>query len=91
DVTAEVWEEIFGLATTPGYSAERLRLFRASGLNPVPHDQRVERHAEEADLEQWWMPLDDAVDAIFAGRICDSRTAAVIMAEVVRRQRLGSA
>jgi 8-oxo-dGTP pyrophosphatase MutT (NUDIX family) len=87
DVAAGTWEEILGLTATPGYSTERWRLYRATDLSPVPHDQRAERHAEEADLEQWWMPLDEAVQAIFDGRISNALAVAAIMSEVVRRSR----
>jgi 8-oxo-dGTP pyrophosphatase MutT (NUDIX family) len=87
DVIAAVWEEMFGLAATPGYSTERWILFRASGLSPVPIGERTERHAEEADLDQWWMALDDAVAAIFDGRISDALTIAGILAEAVRRSK----
>jgi 8-oxo-dGTP pyrophosphatase MutT (NUDIX family) len=86
DVTADVWEELFEIAATPGYSSERWTLFRATDLSPVPVAERAERHAEEADLDQWWMPLDDAVDAVFAGRISDALTIAGILAEAVRRR-----
>ena len=85
DVSASTWEEVFGLSSTPGYSTERWRLYRATDLSPVPHGERIERHAEEADLEQWWMPLDDAVHAIFEGRISNALAIAAIMSEVVRR------
>ena len=85
DVSAATWEEILELWSTPGYSAERWLLYRATDLSPVPHEARTERHAEEADLEQWWMPLDDAVDAIFEGRISNALAIAGIMSEVVRR------
>jgi ADP-ribose pyrophosphatase len=85
DVTAKVWEELFPLAATPGYSTERWVLFRASDLSAVADAERAERHAEEADLEQWWMPLDDAVTAVFDGRITDALTIAGILAEAVRR------
>jgi 8-oxo-dGDP phosphatase len=87
DVAAATWEEILGLTATPGYSTERWRLFRATDLSPVPHHERAERHAEEADLEQWWMPLDEAVQAIFDGRISNALAIAAIMSEVVRRSR----
>jgi 8-oxo-dGTP pyrophosphatase MutT (NUDIX family) len=86
DVTAGEWQELFGIAATPGYSTERWRLFRATELNPVPVGDRAERHAEEADLDQWWMPLDEAVTAIFDGRISDALTIVGILAEVVRRR-----
>jgi len=85
DVSASTWEETLGLWATPGYSSERWQLFRATDLAPVPHEERTKRHAEEADLEQWWMPLDDAVQAIFEGRISNVLAVAGIMSEVVRR------
>ena len=87
DITAGKWEELFGLVATPGYSTERWRLFRATQLSAVPLGERAERHAEEADLDQWWMPLEDAVEAIFDGRISNALTIAAIMSEVVRRSR----
>ena len=87
DVAAATWEEILGLTATPGYSTERWRLYRATDLSPVPHSERTERHAEEADLEQWWMPLDEAVQAIFDGRMSNALAIAAIMSEVVRRSR----
>lgn len=85
DVSAAEWQEILGLWATPGYSSERWLLYRATDLSPVPPAERAERHAEEADLEQWWMPLDDAVQAILAGRISNALAVAAIMSEVVRR------
>lgn len=87
DVVAQTWDELLALAATPGYSTERWQLFRATDLSPVPVDERVEREAEEADLDQWWMPLDDAVQAIFDGRISNALAVAGILAEVVRRSR----
>lgn len=85
DLTAETWEEIFRLAATPGYSTEEWVLWRATGLHPLPEHQRTAREAEEADLVQWWMPLQEAVAAIFDGRIADALTVAGILAEQTRR------
>ncbi|HKY56698.1 MAG TPA: NUDIX hydrolase [Aeromicrobium sp.] len=87
DVSAGAWEEMLELTSTPGYSTERWLLYRATDLSPVPHHERAVRHAEEADLEQWWMPLEDAVQAIFDGRISNALATAGIMSEVVRRSR----
>ena len=85
DVTAADWEEFLALSATPGYSTERWQVYRATDLSPVPHHERAARHAEGADLEQWWMPLDAAVQAIFDGRISNALAIAAIMTEVVRR------
>lgn len=86
DLAAATWEELFTLAATPGYSTEQWVLWRATDLSPLPHGDRTRREAEEADLIQWWMPLDDAVEAILTGRIGDALTVAGILAEQVRRQ-----
>jgi ADP-ribose pyrophosphatase len=86
DIVAERWEQILTLAATPGYSTERWVVWRASDLVPVPEEERTPRLAEEADLVQWWMPLDEAIQAVFDGRIGDALTVAGILAEQVRRQ-----
>jgi ADP-ribose pyrophosphatase len=85
DVSAATWEEVLGVWATPGYSTERWQVYRATDLSPVPPDERAERHAEEADMEQWWMPIDDAVRAILEGRITNALAIVAILSEVVRR------
>jgi ADP-ribose pyrophosphatase len=87
DLAADHWERELGLFATPGYSSEAWTVFRASGLRPVPHDDRTERVAEEADMQQWWLPFDAAVDAVLDGRITDGMTVAALLAEQARRSR----
>jgi len=87
DVVAEEWESILHLLATPGYSTEAWEVFRATGLSAVPHADRTQREAEEADMRQWWLPFDDAVDAVLSGRITDSLTVAGILAAQVLRTR----
>lgn len=85
DVAADTWEHLLSIVSTPGYSTEHWTVFRATGLRAVPAAERAERHAEEAEIVQWWMSLDDAVAAVFAGRITDAMTIAGVLAEKVRR------
>jgi 8-oxo-dGTP pyrophosphatase MutT (NUDIX family) len=85
DLAADEWESLLSIVSTPGYSTEHWTVFRATGLHPVPVADRVERHAEEAEIVQWWIPLDDAVAAVFAGHISDAMTIAGVLAEKVRR------
>lgn len=85
DVAADTWEHLLSIVSTPGYSTEQWTVFRATGLRAVPAAERAERQAEEAEIVQWWMPLDDAVAAVFAGRITDAMTIAGVLAEKVRR------
>jgi ADP-ribose pyrophosphatase len=87
DVRADTWEVQLTMYSTPGYSSEAWTIYRATDLTPVPDDERTEREAEEADMHQWWMPLDDAVAAVLDGRIADAKTAASVLAEQVRRSR----
>lgn len=85
DVFAEHWEELFSVVVTPGYSTETGTLFRATGLSPVPAADRTEREAEEAAITQWWMPIDDALQAIYDGRITQALAIIGVMAELARR------
>lgn len=87
DLVASDWRSVLHLLATPGYSAEGWQVFRVTGLSPVPLADRTTREAEEADMIQWWLPFDQAVDAALAGRITDSMTVAAILAEQVQRSR----
>ncbi|GAA3547084.1 ADP-ribose pyrophosphatase [Aeromicrobium flavum] len=80
DVVAETWRELMTIAPTVGYSTETITLFQATGLTPVPDADRTEREAEEADMAQWWVDLDDAVAACLDGRIFDAKTIVAILA-----------
>jgi 8-oxo-dGDP phosphatase len=87
DLSADEWSQELKLFATPGYSSEGWTVFRASSLHPVPHEDRTDRVAEEADMQQWWLPFDAAVDAVLDGRITDGMTVAALLAEQVRRSR----
>lgn len=80
DVVASTWAPLLTLSMTPGYSTEQIEVFVASGLSAVPEDERTAREAEEADMAQWWVPLDDAVAACLDGRIADAKTVAALLA-----------
>lgn len=87
DVIAGHWEPQLKLLATPGYSTESWQVFTATQLSPVPEANRIPRHAEEADMIQWWLPFDEAVDAVLAGRITDALTVASILAAQVLRSK----
>ncbi|GAA3532439.1 NUDIX hydrolase [Aeromicrobium panaciterrae] len=87
DLVAATWEPQLKLLATPGYSTEGWQVFTATGLSPVPEADRMVREAEEAHMVQWWMPFDEAVEAVLAGRFSDSLTVAAILAAQVLRAR----
>jgi ADP-ribose pyrophosphatase len=86
DLAADHWDPALTLFSSPGYSSEVWTVFRATGLRPVPHAERTDRVAEEADMQQWWLPFDDAVAAVLDGRITDAKTVAGLLAELARRR-----
>ena len=86
DVRAEHWTRLLSTVVTPGYSTETWEVFLATGLQPVDHAERTVREAEEADMEHWWLPFDDAVAAVLDGRISDTMTGLGLLAEVARRR-----
>jgi ADP-ribose pyrophosphatase len=87
DLVAGHWEPQIRLVATPGYSTESWQVFTATDLSAVPESDRTRREAEEADMLQWWMPFDQAVEAVLAGRFSDALTvAAILAAQVLRTQ-----
>lgn len=80
DLVAGTWTELVTLAPTVGYSTETITLFRASELDAVPEAERTAREAEEADMSQWWVDLDTAVEACLDGRIVDAKTVVAVLA-----------
>ena len=87
DIHAARWQPLLEMAATPGYSSERWTAYLAQDLSPVPESERTEREAEEADMQQWWVPFDRAVDLVLDGKITDALTVGAILAAQVRRSR----
>ncbi|HHX84172.1 MAG TPA: NUDIX hydrolase [Actinomycetales bacterium] len=76
-LAAEHWRPLVEIVPSPGFCTERVHLYLATGLREVP---RPEAHHEEADMEQEWMPLDGAVEAVLDGRIVNGIAVAGILA-----------
>lgn len=87
DVVAADWSPLLTLLSSGGYTSEACQIFRARGLSPVPEAERVERRAEEADMEQWWVPFDVVVGAVLDGRVRDAQLCAAVLAEHAHRHR----
>lgn len=76
-LAADDWQILVDLATSPGFCDEAIRVFLARGLRDV---DAPPREHEEADLRVVRIPLDDAVDAVFDGRIVNATAVAGILA-----------
>jgi ADP-ribose pyrophosphatase len=83
---AKDWRVLVDYYSSPGYSTERLRVFLARDLEPVPAAERhFVPHAEEAHLLVDWLPLDEAVRKVFAGELHNGPAALAVMAGYAAR------
>ena len=67
DLVAASWEPLVSIFTTPGGNDEVVHLFLARRLSPAGDVH--EREDEEADIRLEWVPLQDAVAGVLAGRL----------------------
>ena len=67
DLVASEWSELVVMATSPGGSDEVIRIYEARGVREAP--EVFARTEEEAELVQRWVPLEEAVEAVLAGRL----------------------
>jgi ADP-ribose pyrophosphatase len=83
-LVAERWSVLVDLESSPGGSSEAIRCYLARGLAPAPGG-RPPGEGEERDMPLVWLPLDDAVEAVFAGRISSPLTVSAILAAALSR------
>ena len=85
DLTAEDWQPLLNVFTTPGGNDEVVHVFLARGLSPVGTAHA--REAEEADIRVVWTPLQDAVTGVLEGRLRNGILAVGVLAaaEAIRR------
>jgi 8-oxo-dGDP phosphatase len=81
------WRVLVDFFSSPGISTERLRVFLARDLTPVPAAERdyVPVH-EEAFLTIAWLPLQAAVDAVLAGEMHNGVTAIGVLSATAARK-----
>jgi ADP-ribose pyrophosphatase len=64
--SAKRWDVLVDVCTTPGSSSETLRIFLARDLQSQSWSAE-HLDAEEAQIQRHWVPLSEALSAIFAG------------------------
>lgn len=78
---ARTWHTLVDLYTSPGMTNERIRIFLARDLEPIPDEENTYvRHHEEADMPAVWIPLGVAVGKVLSGMIHNSPAVAGILA-----------
>ncbi|RSM69763.1 ADP-ribose pyrophosphatase [Actinoplanes sp. ATCC 53533] len=86
DLHAARFDLLVDLHTSPGFSAETVRIFLARELTPVPEQERHERREEEADIEIVWRDLDEAVAMVLRGEITNAAAVAGLLAAARARE-----
>jgi ADP-ribose pyrophosphatase len=75
-------EPLVSVFTTPGGNDEIVHVFLARDLSPSP--KQHDREEEEADIRIAWVPLEDAVAAVMAGRMRNGILATGLLATAER-------
>lgn len=78
DLAADHWALLLDMFLSPGGSSEVIRVFLARGFSAAVHD--FVRDGEEAELVPTWVPLEDAVAAVLAGRVANGLTVGAVLA-----------
>ena len=86
DLRAARFDLLVDLYTSPGFSAETIRLFLARDLTPVPDGERHQRTDEEADIEIAWFDLDEAVAMVLRGEITNAAAVGGLLAAARARE-----
>src|SRR5580692_514393 len=80
---AREWHVLIDYFTSPGCTAERLRIYLARGVHPVGEDDAdagYVRHDAEKYLVNKWVPLAEAVRLAFAGKLHNSAAITGVLA-----------
>lgn len=78
---ARTWHTLVDLYTSPGMTDERIRVFLARDVEPIPEGENTfVRQHEETDMPAVWIPLSEAVDTALTGMIHNSPAVAGILA-----------
>jgi 8-oxo-dGTP pyrophosphatase MutT (NUDIX family) len=79
------WDVLVDIYTTPGMADEAVRLFLARDVREAAGPKH-DAADEELDMPVAWVPLDDAITAVFAGRLHNPLTALGVLAVAKARE-----
>ncbi|MFE7067809.1 MULTISPECIES: NUDIX hydrolase [unclassified Microbacterium] len=82
DLVAAHWEPLVSSWTTPGGNDELIQVFLATGLTAAAAAHA--REDEEADIRLAWLPLEEAIAGVLAGRLRNGILALGVLATAQR-------
>jgi 8-oxo-dGDP phosphatase len=74
------WQHLASTHTSPGICSERIEVYLAEDLREVPDRGGFEPEHEEADMTATWVPVDDLVHGVLAGRLTDGPLQVAVLA-----------
>jgi 8-oxo-dGTP pyrophosphatase MutT (NUDIX family) len=83
DLRAGRWDVLVDWFNSPGGSDEALRCYLAREVSPTP--ETFQRRDEEKDMPTLWVPLEQARDAVLAGKIHNPGAVVGVLAAVAAR------
>ena len=81
------WHTLVDLLNSPGGSSEAIRVYLARDLTELPEGRPHTGEAEEAHLPRAWVPLEEAVGLVLAGRVQSPSAVCGILAAHAARER----
>lgn len=85
DLVAGRWWRLADFFTSPGSNDERITIFLARDLSPVPEAERYVRGEEEAGMVPRWVPLDEVLGQVMTGQLHCPTTVVGVLAAVAAR------
>lgn len=82
-LAAEEWTPLGATYSSPGITTERVHLYLAEGLTEVGRGDFEPTH-EEAEMQLFWAPLEEVLEAILDGRVRDGPTVLAVLLTVTR-------
>jgi 8-oxo-dGDP phosphatase len=82
-IQAREWTKLTSTYSSPGISAEVMHFYLARDLRPVERGTFVLEH-EEADMELFWAPYDDLLDAVLEGHLGDGPLVIAVLLAAAR-------
>jgi 8-oxo-dGTP pyrophosphatase MutT (NUDIX family) len=78
ELKADHWRHLTSLYPSAGISGELHHIYLATGLSPEGRGA-FELHAEEAEIEKVWVPLEELLEAVLDGRVQEGPIAAAVL------------
>ena len=86
ELEASRWRLLLSTYSSAGITDEVHEIVLARGLSHAPRGDFEMQH-EEAEMERFWVPMADLLEAVLAGRVRQGPLAQAVLAYAVLRQR----